>query len=146
MAIVWGMPDRFTASVLAVEELPDLNTFLIALTDQEEDPTRIIELQRALEPEEDGEQDFDSYCLVLDQGATHYGGMTACILNERQLELRLDDPAAEVFETDGFEITLDLSDLDQARLAMGLQRLFLGDRLAPTELILPGPTAGSGEL
>lgn len=42
------MPERFTVSALAVEELPDLNAFLIALADQEEDPTRIIELQRGL--------------------------------------------------------------------------------------------------
>lgn len=66
-----------------------------------------------MELEEDDEQDFGSYCLVLDQGPTHYAGITACVLTGRHLMLRLDDQAEEVFGTEGSQITLDLSDLDR---------------------------------
>ena len=130
------MPVRFVARALAVEDLPDLNTFLIALADDAEEPTHTLELQKALEDDGDEEHDFDSYCLAVDAGATHYGGITACRLSGRSLVLSLDDGAAGVLGTDGFEIELDLDQGERAALRDGLFQLFQGDRLEPAELVL----------
>ncbi|GGK19565.1 hypothetical protein GCM10008955_11260 [Deinococcus malanensis] len=130
------MPDRFTSRALAVEELINVDTFLIALADSADQPTRLLELQKSLVADEDEEHDFDSYCLVVDGAATHYGGVLVCHLTAQTLQLQLDEQAADVLETDGFEIALDLSMVEWAVLRAGLMRLFEGGRLAPATLVL----------
>ncbi|UQN06540.1 Imm10 family immunity protein [Deinococcus sp. QL22] len=130
------MPNRFTARALAVEELTDLDTFLIALADHADGPTRSLELQKALDAGEDEEHDFDSYCLVVDGAATHSGGVVTCHLTAQTLVLHLNEQAADTLETDGFEIDLDLSEEQRTALRAGLERLFQGDRLAPATLVL----------
>ncbi|SMB94218.1 Imm10 family immunity protein [Deinococcus hopiensis] len=129
------MSVRFVANALAVEDLPDVNTFLIALADNAEEPTHVLELQKALEVDED-DPDSDTYCLVLDGAATHYGGVRTCLLSGHSLVLRLDDEAAGALGIDSFEIELDLAEEERAVLRSGLARLFWGDRLEPGELVL----------
>lgn len=129
------MPVRFVARAVAALDLPDVNTFLIALADNAEEPTHMLELQKALEADED-DPDSDTYCLVVDGDATHYGGITACELGERTLVLRLDDEATDVLGTVGFEIEFDLDEEERGVLRDGLTRLFQGDRLAPAKLVL----------
>ncbi|SMB82050.1 Imm10 family immunity protein [Deinococcus hopiensis] len=129
------MPVRFVASALAVEDLPDVNTFLIALADNAEEPVHLLELQKALEADED-DPDSDTYCLVRDGEVTHYGGVTACLLHEHCLILRLDDEAASALGTDGFEVELDLEEEECVVLHGAITRLLQGDRLKPGNLVL----------
>ncbi|WP_027483487.1 Imm10 family immunity protein [Deinococcus pimensis] len=129
------MPVRCTARAVAVEDLDDLNAFLIALADDANEPQRTVELQKALEADED-DPDSDTFCVVLDGGVTHFGGVTACHLDKGTLVLRFDEVAARVFETDGVEVTLELTETERAMLRDGLRRLFDGDRLAPDALTL----------
>lgn len=128
------MPVRFVARALAVEDLPDLNTFLIALADDAEEPTHTLELQKMLE--DDGDDDYGSYCLVVDAGATHYGGITACRLSGCTLVLSLDKAASGALGTDCFVVELDLDEGERAALRGGLARLFQDDRHPPAELVL----------
>lgn len=129
------MPERFTAHVLFAGILEELNTVLIALTDDAAAPTRTLELQKALQADEE-DPDSDTYCLVINGSATHYGGLSRCQLTRDLLRLRFDEQAAAALGTDGLDITLDLTDADRTLLRIHLQQLFTGDRNVPADLSL----------
>ncbi|MFC4455285.1 Imm10 family immunity protein [Deinococcus sonorensis] len=126
---------RFTARALAALDLDDLNTFLIALADDPDEPTHSLEFQKALDVDED-DPDSDTYCLVINGGATHYGGVSTCHLHEGLLTVRLDERAAHALHTPGVEIRLDVDQVEYLKLRESLYRLFHGDRSAPTDLVL----------
>jgi len=132
------MPIRFTARVVCARNLDDLNTFVIALSNDADGPTCTLELQKALEVDEN---DPDTYCLVVNGGATPYGGVSSYCLKDGLLALWLDERAARALGTTGFEIKLDLNEGEQSELRRGLHRLFGGDRRAPTDLSGPASAA-----
>ncbi|GGR12689.1 Imm10 family immunity protein [Deinococcus ruber] len=70
---------RFNARAVSTLNLDDLNTFLIALADDADEPTCTLELQKALEVDVD-DPDSDTYCLVMNGAGTSYGGIDRCHL------------------------------------------------------------------
>ena len=126
---------RFTAYAVSALDLGDLNTFLIALADDAEEPTCTLELQKALEEDVD-DPDSDTYCLVVDGAATSYGSINRCHLKDDLLVLQLNEHAAMTLNTSGFEVTLAVDDGGRSMLRESLRRLFMGDRCAPADLVL----------
>ena len=122
----------------AVEKVEDLETFLIALFDNPENPVQGIEIQVSLnEPDEqDKELGMDGYCLCLMSGATFYGGLSSCILRGNNLTLELSDEAVAVSGVEGFFFQLELSEKQTVSLKAGLERMFKNVPRAPTHLIL----------
>ncbi|MBV9789138.1 MAG: hypothetical protein JOZ51_13230 [Chloroflexi bacterium] len=103
----------FTARATAVEELTDLETFVVALYDDPESPEYWIEIQKPLEvDDQDRELGMDTYCLSLADGRTHYGGITAIQIQGDRLSIEIDAQAARVLDEDGFVIFFDIP-LDQ---------------------------------
>ena len=68
---------------------------------------RVLLIQRAFEFDfQDQEHGMDTYCLVDELQATHYGGVTAWSLAADALTLTLDADAAAVFGGDAFVLEL----------------------------------------
>lgn len=130
-----GMTERFTAHVLFAEILEDFSTFLIVLADDAAAPTRTLELMKSVQADE-SDPDSDTYCVVLDGGAAHYGGLSSCQLTGDLLYLRFDDRATAALGTGAFGVQLDLSGADLTLLRTHLMQLFSGDRNAPRDLSL----------
>ena len=63
--------------------------------------------------EQDRTLGMDTYCLVMDSGATHYGGVIGWQVDEANvLRLTLDDRAATALATSSIEIALRPQDAD----------------------------------
>jgi len=120
-----------------VNEIDDINTFLIALADRADSPGHYLELQRSIEEDEqDAALGMDTYCIVTASGATHYGGIISCILSDDSLELEFSEAAEAKLGIKGYKISLALSTSDKALLRSGLQKLFDQDRDASQHLSL----------
>src|SRR6476646_4500799 len=88
------MPDLI-ATMVAAEQLDDLNAYVVVLYEQADGTGERIEFQRALSfDDQDRELGQDTYCICLTSGATTYGGVRACILSGPSLKLRLSPEAA----------------------------------------------------
>lgn len=93
---------EFDARAIAFLRDEDLEADVLALAEQEDGSGRRVELQRALVvTDEDRQLGMDTYCLVVETGATHYGGIEACTLDDGVLELRLSPEATEDLGVDG---------------------------------------------
>ena len=69
--------------------------------------------------EQDRTLGMDTYCLVMDSGATHYGGVIGWQVDEANvLRLTLDDRAATALATSSIEIALRRQDADVVSQAM----------------------------
>src|SRR5690348_12809142 len=100
--------ERIQIPHVGVAEYPDLNVFLVAFA---EDPIRTgkrIELQLALEfDQQDRDMGMDTYCISTSWGTTHYGGIDSLVLKGRTLMLGFEQAAAEVLELPR-KVALDL--------------------------------------
>jgi hypothetical protein len=115
--------ESFTVRAVAVQELEDINTFLIALAENPDGTGRRLEVQRALEfDEQDQELGQDTYCLCTAEGAVHYGGVARHAIDAGALEIHLDAAAAQVLGVEGFLLRLDVSAEAVQSLADGLHR------------------------
>lgn len=95
------MTTRFVAEAHAVEELTDLGTFVVALSELPDGGGTALQLQRALAFDAgDRATGMDTYCLCAGSGATHYGGVVAWRLTGALLELRLTAEAADALGMD----------------------------------------------
>jgi hypothetical protein len=97
----------------------------VVLTDDRGGEGHTLELQRSLaEPDEqDIELGMDTYCLVVDLGATVYGGVQRWTLIAGELRLELEPWAARELGVDA-ELVYDLTRVDASELRPMLERLF----------------------
>jgi hypothetical protein len=116
-----------TAGAVAVEEMSDINTFVVVFA-QNGDGSDRLEIQRALSfDEQDRQSGMDTYCLCLASGATHYGGVESWRLDEGGLELRLAGDAAEELGVEGVvRVDIQMAPAVREKVAAGLARA-LGD-------------------
>lgn len=90
-------PDGFEVRRIAVEELDDVDTFVVGLAEHEDGSGEALLLMASLTvaDEQDRALGQDTYCVSTAWGATVYGGMTECALRGDLLLLRFDAVAAE---------------------------------------------------
>lgn len=115
----------FTASSSAVEVLRELNTQVVVLAENKDGSGRRLEFQKALNFDvSDVEAGMDTYCLVVESGATHYGGVIGWAIEEHQLALHLDDGAAEELGlVQQLQVDLQLGSEGEAALQTGLEQV-----------------------
>lgn len=115
----------FVATMGTAEQLDDLNTFAVVLSEQRDGTGSRIEIQKALMFDEaDREAGMDTYCLCTQTGATHYGGVRSWQMNGNNLELLLDDDAASELGLDAtVSIELRLATKAVEEILAGLHRV-----------------------
>ena len=106
---------EFDARAVAFLPDGDLEAEVVVLAEQEDGSGRRVELQRPLVVTDDDRRlGMDTYCLVAETGATHYGGIESATFEDEVLELRLSpDAAHDLGVESGFRIRL----ADPARTA-----------------------------
>lgn len=116
---------KFKALGVSALELPDLNAFVVVLAEEPDGRGRRLELQRALEfDEQDRELGLDTYCLCTEQGATCYGGVASWGFFGNELRIVLEPDAATALHVNGgFEIEIHADDETRAQLKSGLQKV-----------------------
>ncbi len=129
----------FTVYHVAVEELIDVDTFVVGLAEAEVGDGASLLISIALLPydEQDRALGQDTYCISTEGGATVYGGLTRCVLHNNALLLGLTPDAATTLglpTQTRFPLTIDHATV--ARLRAGLQRIFSRAASLPADLIL----------
>lgn len=125
----------YVAHACSVARLDDLNTFLVIIADRSDSPRTTIELQCAIEADDqDRALGMDTYGIVLSSGATHYGGITRCSLAKRRLILAFSEEAEAALGFSGVDITLELPDAEVEALRQGLVHIFARRKDAPPVL------------
>lgn len=118
-------PDFTAAALVTVEETID--AFTVGLAQDESGEGAYLILQCALIPPtgQDTATGMDTYCLMDELGAVHYGGVEHAQLREQTLRLRFDQSAANELAIPGPERALNVAvpPGDTARLADGLRRV-----------------------
>lgn len=102
--------------------------FQLGLADQPEgDGDVAIVLTRSFEfDEQDRAQGMDTYCLIMPDQMTRYGGIASWGLNDRVLVLRLDEEASKFFDADGgYRLNLQLDHASLRKLEEGLARVLV---------------------
>jgi len=114
----------FIATVSAVQELQDVETFLVALAESPDGEGACLEIQRAFEFDDQDEQlGMDTYCLCTETGATYYGGVLSWRVEAGLLSISLDESAAAELGIDqNFSIALRLTDSEIDALVEGIER------------------------
>jgi hypothetical protein len=93
---------EFDARAAAFLRDEDLEAEVLVIAQQEDGAGHRVELQRAfIVTDEDRQLGMDSYCLVAETGATHYGGVESWSVDDNVLELRLSPEAAQDLGVDG---------------------------------------------
>jgi hypothetical protein len=115
-------PDFDTVSLVTVEENQD--AFVVGLSQDQSGDGAYLILQSGLTPpdEQDAATGLDSYCLLDETGAVHYGGVTQASLEGNTLTLGLSEEAAAELGSRTLTLTVPAGDVD--RLAAGLRRIF----------------------
>ena len=100
----------FDASAVTFERDDSLNAQYLVLAEHADGGGRRLEVQRALHfDEQDVALAQDTYCLVTEAQATHYGGVVNWLLDGSLLHLELTDEASRVIGASEFRITLPAS-------------------------------------
>jgi Immunity protein 10 len=119
-------PDFRTAVLVNIEENQD--AFVVGLSENEAGDGAYLIFQSGLRPpdERDGLLGLDSYCILDEDGAVQYGGVTRAVLAGATLTLTLTEAAAEELgvSNEARTLVLDVPAEDAARLAEGLNRIF----------------------
>jgi hypothetical protein len=115
----------FEAHAVNASEIPELDVFVVVLAEEPDGSGRRLELQRALEiDEQDRELGQDTYCVCTEDGACCYGGVASWSLVGDELRILLDARAATTLGvTDGFVIRLRADAEALHRVSLGLRRL-----------------------
>jgi hypothetical protein len=101
---------------------PDLNFEALVIFDEPSGDT--LEIQRSLAfDEQDAAAGMDTYCLVRDAGATHYGGVESWSVGKGLLTLSLSDEAATVLGLPAADLEMTVRTADEALLREHLVRL-----------------------
>jgi hypothetical protein len=119
-------PDFDTVSLVTVEENQD--AFVVGLSEDQAGEGAYLILQCSLTPPSASDEatGLDTYCLLDEDGAVQYGGVTRAALEGGTLALALDEAAADELgvESRPATITLAVPPQDVDRLAAGLHRIF----------------------
>lgn len=115
---------RFKAVAVAAVEEEELNVFLVVMAERADGSGRRLEIQRALTFDKQARGlGMDTYCLVTESGATHYGGVVAVSLKDALLTVQLDEAAAEALDAKRFEIAITGDETTIEELRAGLARV-----------------------
>ena len=116
----------FTVRLVVVEEMLDLNSFVVILYENKDGSGKHIEFQRALSfDEQDIRSGMNTYCTVTGDGATHYGGVNGWGISDTTLALQLETEAAVALGMEQeFHVALELNEASLSRLMSGLTRVF----------------------
>ena len=131
-------PDFTTAAMVTVEE--NLDAFTVGLAEDEAGAGAYLIFQCALTPptEQDAATGTDTYCLMDDQGAVHYGGVRRAEIADATVRLRFDEEAADELGVahPGRELALAVPEDVTERLVEGLRRILTyGDPAQRPELV-----------
>jgi hypothetical protein len=114
-----------TVAVVAVEENQD--AFVVGLAEKVSGEGAYLILQCAPTPPSvsDIATGLDTYCLLDQDGAVHYGGLTRAVLGADRLTLTPTDAAADEFGVDNATntVTLRIPPRETSRLAGALRRI-----------------------
>ena len=116
---------EFEARAVAAVELVDLNTFVIVLAEDADGSGQTLELQLALDfDDQDEARGEGTYCLVVDGSRTHYGGVGGYELSGDALTISLDEHAQAQLEVDsGFHIRIAVDPSSLEALRAGVVRI-----------------------
>ncbi|HTJ67412.1 MAG TPA: Imm10 family immunity protein [Actinospica sp.] len=115
-----------TVAVVTVEENQDAVVVGLAENESGEGAYLIFQCSPTAPSASDIATGLDTYCLLDQDGAIHYGGLTRVVLGADRLALTLTDAAAEEFGVDNAAntVTLRIPPRETGRLAEGLRRIF----------------------
>jgi hypothetical protein len=115
----------FKASVVVAEEYKDLNSFIVGFCENKDGTGESLQLQRGLSfSDEDRRVKQDTSCIVLESGATKYGGVTAISLRDRSIEIRVNKRTATALGYACFRVEFDAREATVHALKKGLRRVF----------------------
>jgi hypothetical protein len=104
----------FVATVGSAEELEDLDTFVVVLSEMPDGDGARFEIQRGLTVDpQDEALGQDTYCLCTQTGATHYGGVQSWRVDDGVLMISLDELAALTLGVDR-QVSIELRLGEQA--------------------------------
>jgi hypothetical protein len=114
---------KFKASVAVATDIMELDLFCIVLAELPDNSGARLEIQRALRfDEHDRRAGHYIYCICVEAGATHYGGITSWGIENGELTIRLTKEAASALDiANGFRVTLPLDRCDS--IGKGLVRV-----------------------
>lgn len=124
---------------VAVEELADVDTFIVGLAETEvgDGPSLLLSIVLLPSDEQDHALGLDTYCVSTGGGATVYGGLTRCVLQDDALTLGFTPVAAKTLGLPlQMRLPLHVKHETIARLRDGLRRIFSPPSRSPTNLIL----------
>ncbi len=115
-----GVPYEFEVRRITVEALDDLNTYVVGIAENMDGSGQTLLLQTALTPidEQDRTLNMETYCVSTAWGATVYGGVTSCALQDDLLTLGLDPRAAETLgigQDCRFRLRVDQDSIEQLK-------------------------------
>jgi immunity protein 10 of polymorphic toxin system len=109
----------FTAAVSGFRRDDDLRVEMLVLAERADGSGQRLELQRSLHPDEqDRALRLDTYCIVRDGHATHYGGVARWGLSDATLVVTLDRAAEAALGTREFVIGIPPSEQDAIDAAL----------------------------
>lgn len=93
---------KFQALAVSAIEMADLNSFVVVLAEESDGSGMRLEIQRALEfDEQDKQLGQDTYCVCTESGATCYGGIESWVFLGNELKIILDARAQSVLGVKG---------------------------------------------
>ena len=118
-------PDFDTVALVTVEETIDAFTVGLAADQTGEGAYLILQCALTSPTDQDAATGMDTYCLMDELGAVHYGGIQRAELDDATLRLRFDQDAADELgiQTPERGLTLAVPPQDTAHLADGLRRV-----------------------
>jgi Immunity protein 10 len=133
-----GSVDQFTIRCVAVADDDDLNTFVVGLAEDADGSGWGLVFQIAHSfDEQDRMLGEDTYCISTTWGATVYGGLTSCVLQDDELVLEFDSEGADtlgISEECHLQLQVDRDAILQLR--QGLSRVFSSGSSRPDRLHL----------
>jgi hypothetical protein len=134
-----GSDCSFDVRGVTVQELPEEDTFVVALTDEPDGDGRLLmfQLGTAAFDEQDVGLGQDTYCLCDEIGTTVYGGVTSCVLAGDLLTIQLDEEAATALGTaKECQLRLLVDARSVESVAQGLKKIFTSAHPTPARLEL----------
>jgi hypothetical protein len=127
MAVAFRLDDALDAEYLVLAERPDGSG-------------RTLEVQRGLtESEDDVDLGMDTYCLVIDGGPTHYGGVQGWAASDGTLSLQLTADGTAALGAESIRVGLIPAGCQQAVVAALDHLLDGGPRPDDFTLVAAGP-------
>jgi hypothetical protein len=109
-------------------------TFVVLLLENRDGSGRRLELQRASDySDQDRQLGLDTYCIVTETQATHYGGVTRCAVKQKAVEFWLTKKAAGALGLEELHLPLLVSASVVRRLRQGLIEIFNGSPVTLSE-------------